>query len=220
MNKGGYGMKTLIVLLVLIVSICTAAYGQVEETSSQSSAFHFDQDQLLDRLATLKPFTPDKGEPEPGYAFFVQQEEFRNSLIFLAKEKVDEVMEDFVNAVAFSFKDDTQFLMLTQWKDQESARKFMRVENELWRLKDEKYQHYIQEVVYEEIDIAKDEKALLTRKTLKQSEQKQNVTIFVSARKNYLFECTLIGKYQDSEVKKLILQIWKIIKSEEKRGAR
>jgi rRNA-processing protein FCF1 len=122
--------------------------------------------------------------------------------------------------MAFAFRDNTQFLMLTQWKDQESAQKFMKVENELWRLKDEKYQHYIQEVVYEEIDIAKDEKALLTRKTLKQAEQKQNVTIFVSARKNYLFECTLIGRYQDSEVKKLILQIWKIIKSEEKRGAR
>jgi hypothetical protein len=213
-------MKQFCVLLVAIASICTAAYGQVEETPSQSSAFHFDQDQLLDRLATLKPFKPEKGETNSGYAFAVTQEDFRNSLMFLSKEKIDEVMGDFVSAVAFSFKDNTQFLMLTQWQDQEAAQKFMKVENELWRLKDEKYQHYIQEVVYEEIDIAKGEKALLTRKTLKQAEQKQNVIIFVSARENHLFECTLIGRYRDSEVKKLILQIWKIIESEEKKGKR
>ena len=129
-------------------------------------------------------------------------------------------MGNFVSALAFSFKDNTLFLMLTQWKDRASAQKFMKVEDELWRLKDEKYQQYIKEVVYKELDITKEEKALLTRKTLKQGEQQQDVTTFVSARKNYLFECTLIGGYQESKVKKLILQIWKIIESEEQKRAR
>jgi hypothetical protein len=213
-------MKQFIVLFVVFASICTAAYGQVAEGTSQPTVFTFDQDQLLNRLASLKPFKSERGESEPGYAFVVTQEEFKKSLIFLSKEKVDAVMENFVNAAAFSFKDNTLFLMLTQWKDRASAQKFMKVEDELWRLKDEKYQQYIKEVVYEGLDIAKDEKALLTRKTLKQGEQQQDVTTFVSARKTYLFECTLIGRYKDSEVKKLILQIWKIIESEEQKGTR
>lgn len=213
-------MKQFIILLVAIASICSAAYGQVEEGVSQSPAFQFDQEQLLSRFAALEPFKPEKGENDSGYAFVVTQEDFRNSLIFLSKEKIDEVMANFGNAVAFSFKNDTQFLMLTQWKDRESAQAFMKVENELWRLKDEKYKQYIKKVVYKEIDVVKDEKALLTRKTLKQAEQKQEATTFVSARKNYFFECTLIGGYTDSEVKKLILQIWKIVESEEKKGVR
>lgn len=213
-------MKAFCVLLVAIITMCTAAYGQGEEGVSQSPALQLNQDQLLNRLATLKPFKPDKGEAESEYAFVVTQEEFRKSLVFLSKENVDEAMKGFVSAAAFSFKGNTQFLMLTQWQDQEAAQKFMRVEDELWRLKDKEYQQYIKQVVYKEIDITKDEKALLTRKTIKQGKQKQDVTIFVSAREKYLFECTLIGGYTDDEVKKLILQIWKMIESEKKKGAR
>ena len=128
-------------------------------------------------------------------------------------------MDGFVGAAAFSFEANTQFLMLTQWQDQEAARKFIKVEDELWRLKDKEYQQFLKKVVYEEIDIAEDEKALLTRKTIQQGEQKQAVTTFVSARGKYLFECTLIGDFTDREVKKLILQIWDVIESEEKKGA-
>jgi hypothetical protein len=214
-------MKTFSILFVAIAFICTAAYGLGEEGASQSTAFHFDHGQVLNRLASLKPFKPDKGEYEQeGSSFLVTQEEFRNSLTFLAEERADEVMEDFSSAMAFSFKDNTQFLMLTKWKDQEAAQKFMKVEDELWRLKDKEYQQYLQKVVYEEIDITKDEKALLTRKAIQQGEQKLDVTTFVSARGEYLFECTLIGGYTDDEAKKLILQIWKIIESEEKKGTR
>jgi len=213
-------MRRFFVLLVAIAAICTAAYGQGEEGVSRSTAFQFDQDQLLNRLAALKPFRPDKGEPGPGNAFVVTHEEFRKSLLFLSEEKADEVMEGFVGAAAFSFKDNSEFLMLTQWQDSASAQAFMKVEEELWRLKDKEYQQYIKEVVYEEIDVAKDERALLTRKTIEQVGQKHDATIFVSARGNYLFECTLIGTYKDSEVKKVILQIWKIIESEAKKGAR
>lgn len=213
-------MKQFCVLLVAIAFICTAAYGQAEEGTAQSPAFQLDQDQLLNRLATLKPFKSEEGESESGYAFVVTQEDFRNSLIFLSKEKIDAVMGNFVSALAFSFKDNTLFLVLTQWKDQASAQQFMQVEDELWRLKDEKYQQFIKEVVYEELDIGKNEKALLTRKTLTQGEQQQDVTTFVSTRKTYLFECTLIGGYEESTVKKLILQIWKIIESEVKKGTR
>lgn len=214
-------MKQFIILFVTVAFICTVAYGQVEEGTSQSTAFHFDQDQLLNRLAALKPFKPDKGEHEQAnYSFLVTREEFRSSLTFLAQEKADEVMEDFGGAVAFSFKDNTHFLMLTQWQDLEAAQKFMMVEDELWRLKDKAYQQYIKKVLYKEIDITKDEKALLTKKTIKQGDQQQDVTTFVSVRRNYLFECNLIGNYTDSEVEKFILQIWKIIKSEEKKGKR
>lgn len=213
-------MKQFIILLVVIAAICTVAYGQDEKGASQSAVFSFDQEQLLNRFSALEPFKPEKGETGSGHAFIVTQEDFRNSLLFLSKEKIDEVMEGFVNAEAFSFKNDTQFLMLTQWRDPASAQAFMKVENELWRLKDEKYKQYIKKVVYKEIDVVKDEKALLTRKTLKQAKQKQEATTFVSARENYFFECTLIGGYTDSEVKKLILQIWKIVESEEKKGAR
>jgi len=209
-------MKTFIILLVAIASVCTAAYGQVEKGDSQPTGFNLDQDQLLRRLATLKPFTPDTEGSEPGHAFVVTQEEFRNSLTFLSEEKIDELMEKFDNAVAFSFKDDTQFLTLTRWKDQEAAQRFMKVEDDLWHLKDKQFKQYIKKVIYQEIDIAKDEKALLNRKTLQQDEQTQDVTIFVSARRKYLFECTVIGNYQDSEIKKLILNIWKIVGSSEK----
>ncbi|MBN1253675.1 MAG: hypothetical protein JXA50_00160 [Deltaproteobacteria bacterium] len=215
-------MRKILCLLIMLVTLCTAAYGQDEEEGSQSPApaLQFDQDQLLIRLATLKPFKPDKGQSQPGYTFVVTQEDFRNSLNFLADERVDQIMENFGVAVAFSFKDDTQFLILTQWQDHESAKQFIQIEQELWRFKDKAYQEYIKRVVYEEIDVANDEKALLTRKTLAQAGQKQDVTTFVSARKNTFFECTLIGDYNDREVKKLILQIWKHIESEEKKEAR
>jgi hypothetical protein len=214
-------MKAFFILFVAVFCICTAAYGQGEEGASPSTVFAFNQGQLVNRLATLKPFKPDKGEYEQERSsFLVTQEEFRSSLTFLAQESVAEVMEKFGGAMAFSFKDNTQFLMLTQWQDQVAAQKFMRIEDELWRLKDKEYQQFLKKVVYEEIDITKDEKALLTRKTIQQGERKQDVTIFVSAREQYLFECTLIGAYTDREVKTLILQIWKIIESEAKKGTR
>ena len=211
-------MRRIFCLLVILATLCTVAYGQDEEGGAQSPApaFQFDQDQLLIRLATLKPFKPDKDQSLPGYTFVVTQEDFRSSLNFLAEERVDQIMENFGVAVAFSFKNDTHFLILTQWQDHESAKQFMQIEQELWRFKDKAYQEYIKRVVYEEIDVADDEKALLTRKTLAQAGQKQNVTTFVSARKNTFFECTLIGDYSDREVKKLILQIWKHIESEVK----
>jgi hypothetical protein len=212
-------MKQFCVFLVTIITICLAAYGQGEEGASQSTAFHFDHDQVLKRLADLKPFKSDQGEYEQARdSFLVTQEDFRSSLILLSQERADEIMKDFSSAMAFSFRDNTQFLMLTQWQDQEAAHMFMKVEDELWRLKDKEYQQFLKKVVYKEIDITKDEKALLTRKTIQQGKQKQDVTIFVAARGQYLFECTLIGGYTDREVKKLILEIWKIIKSEEKKG--
>ena len=213
-------MKQCCVLLALLAFICAAVYGQAEEGASQSAAFQFDHDQLLARLATLKPFKPDHGESEAGYAFVVTREDFQSSLIFLSEGKIDEVMDDFIHAVAFSFNANTQFLMLTQWKDQEAAQDFMQIEDTSWRLKDEKYEQYIVKVEYSEIEVAKDEKALLTRKTLKQAGQKQDVTIVVSARKEYLFECTLMGTYQNDEVKKLVSHIWKIIESEAKKQTR
>ena len=214
-------MKAFFILLAAVSFICTAAYSQVDEGVSQPTAFHFDHEQVLNRLAALKPFKSDQGEYEQERdSFLVTQEDFRSSLILLSQERADEIMKDFGSAMAFSFRDNTQFLMLTQWQDQEAAQQFMGIEDEVWRLKDKAYEQYITKVAYKEIDITKDEKALLTRKTLKQREQTQDVTIFVSARGKYLFECTLIGGYTDSEVKKLILEIWKIIESEEKKGIR
>ena len=215
-------MKYCCVLLVLFASICTAAYGQAENGASQSSAFQFDQDQLLNRLAALKAFKTDKSEAGSEYAFVVTQEDFRSSLVLLIKEqeKVDKIMANFRNAFAFSFKSDTQFITFTQWTDHESAKNFMNLRYELWRLTDEKDPNLILDVQYQEIDLIKEEKALLTRKTLGQDEQKYPTISFLSSRKNYVFECNLIGNYNDQEVKKLILQIWKIIESEEKKGKR
>jgi hypothetical protein len=214
-------MKQFVVLLIAIAFICTAAYGQVEERASQSTAFHFDHGKVLNRLADLKPFKSEKGEYEQEKSsFLVTQEEFRSSLTFLAQEKADEIMKDFGSAMAFAFRDNTQFLMLTQWRDREAAQMFMKVEDELWRLKDKEYEQFLKRVVYEEIEITKDEKAFLTRKTIQQGEQKQDVTTFISARGKYFVECTLIGGYTDREVKKLILAIWKIVESEEQKGKR
>jgi heme-degrading monooxygenase HmoA len=214
-------MRKILCLLVMLATIGTAAYGQVDEGTSQPTALNFDQDQLLNRLAALKPFKPEKGESESGYAFVVTQEEFKKSLVFLSKEKVDEVIEGFVSATAFSFKSDTQFLMLTRWEDQESASNFMKIRNEQWHLTDEAYPSLIKNVLYKEVDIAEDEKALLTRKTLEQGEEKPKITTsFISSRKHYLFECNLIGDYTETEVQKLILQIWRIIESEEQKGVR
>jgi hypothetical protein len=216
-------MKTFSIFFIVIVCICTAVYGQGEEGVSQPTAFHFDQDQLLKRLTDLKPFKPEKGEyKQEGYTFLVTQEDFRSSLVLLINEqaKIDEIMAHFRNAFAFSFKSGTKFLTLTQWIDPEAAKKFMYLRYELWRLTDEKDPGLIIDVQYQEIDLVKDEKALLTRKTLRQNEQKYPTTSFLSSRNNYVFECNFIGNYNDKEVRKIILQIWKIIESEEKKGAR
>ena len=213
-------MRMLFCLLVVLATICTAAYGQGGEQVAPFPITTFDKDQLVNRFAVLKPFQSEKGGAGQGYSFSVNKEEFKNSLSSLSEGKANEVMKDFGMAMAFSFKDNTQFLILTQWRDYESAKNFMKVRDEMWRLTDEKYQSYIKNVQHEELDIAKGEKAMLTRKTIEQAGQKVDVTTFVSARKNYFSECTLIGTYNDNEVQKLILQIWKIVESEEKKVTR
>ncbi|OGP55423.1 MAG: hypothetical protein A2Y65_12480 [Deltaproteobacteria bacterium RBG_13_52_11] len=213
-------MRKILCLLVLLTIIGAAAYGQAQEQAPPFAIAQFDKDRLLNQLAVLTPFLSEKGGAGLGYAFSVKKEEFRDSLALLAQEKTEEMMKDFGMAVAFSFKDNTQFLVLTQWRDHETAKKFIRMRDELWRLTDEKYKSHIKNVAYEELEIAKDEKALLTRKTIEQAGQKQDVTTFVSARKDLFFECTLMGNYNDSDVKKLVLQIWKIVESEAKKGSR
>lgn len=213
-------MRQFFVLVVLLTIVGSTVYGQAQESAPPFTIAQLDKDRLLTRLADLKPFQAEKekGGTPTGYAFPVSGEEFRNSLLFLSSEKRDEVMNDFGMAIAFSFKGNTQFLILTQWRDQQSAQRFMQVEGELWRLKDEEYKQFIKEVDYKDIDIGEGEKALVTRKTIEQGGQKKDVTSFVSSRKAYFFECTLMGNYESSEVKKLILQIWKIVESETKRG--
>jgi hypothetical protein len=213
-------MKHFFVLLVLLTLIGATTPGQAEEQAAPFTIAQFDKDRLLDRLADLKPFQAEKGGAVPGYAFPVTREEFRNSLLFLSPERADEVMNAFGMALAFLFKGNTQFLIFTQWRDQKSAEHFMQVEGELWRVKDEEYKKYIKEVDYKDIEITAGEKALVARKTLEHGGQKQEVTSFVSARKAYFFECTLMGNYEISEVKKLILQIWKIVESEAKKVQR
>jgi hypothetical protein len=213
-------MRSFFVPLVLLTLMGAATSGLAQEQAVPFAIAQLDKDRVLNRLADLKPFQAEKRGAAPGYAFPVTREEFRNSLLFLSPEGADEAMNAFGMALAFSFKDNTQFLILTQWRDQQSAQRFMQVEGELWRLKDDKYKQFIKEVDYKEIEIGEGEKALVTRKTLEQGGQKQDVTSFVSARKAYFFECTLMGTYDSSEVKKLILQIWKIVESETKKGMR
>jgi hypothetical protein len=201
-------MRKFLVLFVLLTLIGLATAGHTEE---QAPASTFDKDKLLERLADVKPFQLEKGGAGSGYAFFVKKEEFRESLLFLAPEKVDGVMKDFGMAAAFSFKNNTQFLILTQWRDNDAAKNFMKVRDEQWHLTDAAYKQNISSIDYKELDIAANTKALVSRKTISQAGQRQPVTTFISARKDYFFECTLMGMLPDDEVKKLIVRLWKII---------
>ena len=213
-------MRHFFVLLVLLSLIGATTSGPAQEQAAPFAVAQFDKDRLLNRLADLKPFQAEKAGTVPGYTFPVTKEEFRNSLLFLSPERTDEVMDAFGMAVGCLFKDKNQLLTLTQWRDDGSAKNFMQVRYELWHLTDEQYRSHIKNVNYEELDIGEGEKVLLTRKTLEQSGQRQDITMFISARKAYFFECTLMGNYESSEVKKLILQIWKIVESEAKKGTR
>lgn len=213
-------MRQFFVLLVLLTIFGSAVYGQNQASTPPFAIAQLDKDRLLSRLSDLKPFQTEKGKTGSGYAFAVTSEEFRKSLLFLPPERTDEVMKAFGMALAFSFKDNAQFLVLTQWRDGDAAKSFMKMRDELWRLTDEKYRSYIKAVTYESLDIGEGEQALLTRKTLEQAGQKQNVTTFISARKAYFFECTLMGSYENDEAKKWIGQIWKIIESEAKKVQR
>jgi len=206
-------MRHFFVPLVILLLIGAATGSLAQEKAAPFAVSQLDKDRLLSRLADLKPFQAEKKGIPPGYAFPVTREEFKNSLLFLSPVRTDEVMNTFGMALAFSFKENTQFLILTQWKDGEAANNFMKVRDELWRLTDEKYQSYIKNVTYEPLDIGEEGKALLARKAIEQGGQKQNVTTFISSRNAYFFECTLLGNYESSEVKKLILQIWKIVES-------
>jgi hypothetical protein len=212
-------MKIFMIIFIILAFVCPAVYGQSEKQTAPTATALIDKDKLLERLAVFKPFQSEKGGPGLGYAFFVTKEEFKDDLLFLAQEKVDTVMNDFTMAVGFLFKDNDQFLTLTQWRNHESAKNFMKVRDELWRLTDAKYKQNITAADYVELAIAADEKALVTRKTISQAGQKKAVTIFISARKDYFFECTLHGIYNDNEVKKLIVQVWKIIEPFTKKGS-
>jgi hypothetical protein len=211
-------MRKFFALLVLAVIIGAAAYAWCQEQNPPIAISQFDTDRLLNRLGDLKPFQAEKGGTSSGYVFPVSKEEFRNSLLFLSSERADELMQDFGIALAFSFKQNTQFLILTQWRDGKSAERFMEVEGKIWRSKDNAYKQYIKELDYKDLEITAGEKALVTRKTIEQGGQRQDVTSFVSARNAYFFECTLIGTYDDGEVRKLILQIWKTVESSTKKG--
>jgi len=213
-------MRQFFVLLGLLTLIGTAIYGQAQEQAPPFAVTRFDKDQLLNRLAVLKPFQTEKGKTGAGYAFAVTAEEFKKSLLLLPPEKTDEVMKSFGMALAFSFKENTQFLVLAQWRDGDAAKNFMKMRNELWRLTDEKYRGYLKNVAYESLDTGEGEQVLLTRKTIEQGSQKQDVTTFISARNAYFFECTLMGNYENDEAKKLVVQIWKIIESEAKKVQR
>jgi hypothetical protein len=213
-------MRKCFILLAVVSIIGASAYARGAEQTAPFAVAQLDKDRLLNRLAELKPFQAEKGGLGAGSAFPVTREEFRNSLLFLSPERTDEVMKDFGMAVGFLFKDKNQLLTLTQWRDHGSAKNFMQVRYELWHLTDEEYRGHLKNVNYEELDIGEGEKVLLTRKTLEQSGQRQDITMFISARKAYFFECTLMGAYESSEVKKLILQIWKIVESEAKKGTR
>jgi len=213
-------MRTIFCILIILVTICAAASGPSGEPVSSFAVAQLDKDRLLNRLAELKPFQAEKGGLGAGSSFPVTKEEFRNSLLFLSPERTDEVMKDFGMAVGFLFKDKNQLLTLTQWRDHGSAKNFMQVRYELWHLTDDEYRGHLKNVNYEELDIGEGEKVLLTRKTLEQSGQRRDITMFISVRKAYFFECTLMGAYESSEVKKLILQIWKIVESEVKKGQR
>ena len=207
-------MRKFLVLFVLLGLIGLATTAHAQEQAPAPAVASFDKDRLLERLADVKPFQSEKGGAGSGYAFFVKKEEFRESLLFLSPEKVDGVMKDFGMAVAFSFKDNTHFLILTQWRDNGKDLLgicLMKVRDEQWRLTDAAYKQYISGIDYKELDIAADTKALVTRKTISQTGQRQPVTTFVSARKDYFFECTLLGMLPDDEVKKLIVRLWKII---------
>jgi hypothetical protein len=213
-------MKIFIILFIILAFVSPSAYGQPEKQTAPAATTPIDKEKLLEQLAVLKPFQSEKGGAGLGYAFFVTKEEFKDSLLFLVQEKVDAVMDDFGMAVAFSFRDNTQFLILTQWRDNEAAKRFMTIAGELWRLKDKEYKQYITAVDYEELDITTGEKALVTRKTISQAGQKQEVSTFISTRKDYFFECTLLGTLPDKEVKKLIVQAWKIIEPFTKKASR
>jgi len=213
-------MKQFFVPLVFLTLIGATISGQAQEQAAPVAIAQLDKDRLLSRLAELKPFQAEKGGLGAGSSFPVTKEEFRNSLLFLSPERTDEVMKDFGMAVGFLFKDKNQLLTLTQWRDHGSAKNFMQVRYELWHLTDDEYRGHLKNVNYEELDIGEGEKVLLTRKTLEQSGQRRDITMFISARKAYFFECTLMGAYESSEVKKLILQIWKIVESEVKKGQR
>jgi hypothetical protein len=215
-----YDMRQFFILMILLALIGATTAGLAQEQTVPFVVAQLDKDRLLNRLAELKPFQAEKGMAGPGYAFAVTSEEFRNSLLFLSPERTDEVMKAFGMAVGFLFKDKNQLLTLTQWRDDGSAKNFMQVRYELWHLTDEEYRSHLKNVNYEELDIGGGEKILLTRKTLEQSGQRQDITMFISARKAYFFECTLMGTYESSEVKKLVLQIWKIVESEAKKGVR
>jgi hypothetical protein len=204
-------MKKFLVLFVLLSLIGLVTTALAEEQVPAPVVATFDKDRLLERLAAVKPFQSEKGGAGSGYAFFVKKEEFRESLLFLSPEKADGVMKDFGMAVAFSFKDNTQFLILTQWRDNDAAKNFMKVRDEQWRLTDAAYKQNITGIDYKELEIAVDTKVLVTRKTISQAGQRQPVTTFISARKDYFFECTLLGMLPDDEVKKLIVKLWKII---------
>jgi hypothetical protein len=204
--------------LLIVIGLATACVtgpaqqqGQEQPPAPASAASSFDKDRLLASLAAVKPFQTEKGGAGSGYSFFVKKEEFRESLLFLAPEKADRVMKDFLMAVAFSFKDNTQFMILTQWKDSDAAKNFIKVRDEQWRLTDAAYKQNITGIDYKELDTGGGTKALVTRKTISQAGERQPVTTFISARRDYFFECTLMGMLPDDEVKKLIGRFWKII---------
>ncbi len=206
------GVRVWVFVSLFIMALTPLGFGA--EAGPQVIAV--DADRLLENLGEVKPFKTEGGE-SPGYSFTVSTDEFRSSLLFLPAEQTDEVMKGFVGALAFSFKENTQFLMLTQWVDHTAADGFKKVEQDLWRLKDKEFQKFLKNVDYGEITVSRDEKAFLSRKVIDYGGQQYEATTFVTSRGDYLIECTLIGSYTDKEIKGIITQIWKAVERAKKK---
>lgn len=193
-------------ILALAILVFRVGYGACAPT--------INEERLLRRLIDIKPFQT----AGPGHAFAIAKEGFAASLAFFPPERRDQVMDGFEMAVAFQFGERGHFLVVSAWRDEQTARLFAEGEGEAWRERDEEYRKHIRGVEYRDIEVAKGERGFWIKKRIEQEGETREVTTLLATRGVWSIECTLMGGYEEREIKSLLQQIWKAIEGETKRG--
>jgi hypothetical protein len=177
------------------------------------------KERLLSQLARLRPFMPERGMPEKGRSRDLSKDHLRQGMRGLPRERVDRETAGYVGGAIFLFNGGRQILAVMQWKTHGSAARFMKVENELLRLKDKTPAYGVVQSTYRFIPITKSEKALICRKTLQRRGRKHQLTTFVAVRKTCLLEGNFLARiYEDQTLRGIIADIWKAV--QEGKGTR
>jgi len=205
-------MKKIIAVVLLAISFTfTSICAFAQEKSKPESFLSAKKYNLLESISKLETFSYANNSITP-----IDAETLKTGLTLLPPERIDKALEGFKEAIAFFFNESSGvpaiILVFIELSDNNHAREFIKVEEEVLKAKDTAYKEYIKSSAYENLEIAAGETAFISRKVIAEDNSDREVTVIVAARGNYLIECNFLsGNQANDKMKKAVLDLWQVI---------